>query len=145
MAAAVDSSLIKDPSPWLQRSHAVLDEMICRGNMVARMIKSELQQLEDILNRLPPSGEDQTARVSRSSGLRGSLAQDERQSRPTGPQLPLPALPPPPYMPPSEPMSDDFSMDELNWQDGLSAEQLVNFAESMDLSALDWLSVETEQ
>jgi len=145
MTPTVDPSLIKDPSPWLQRSHAVFDEMICRGNMVAKMIKSELEQLEGILYRLHSNGDDQRARVSRYSSLRPGLTQDECQSRLSGSQSQLLDLPPPPpYVPPSEPMNDDFTMEVLNWQDGLSAEQLMNFAESMDLSALDWVSVETE-
>ncbi|ETI21010.1 hypothetical protein G647_07353 [Cladophialophora carrionii CBS 160.54] len=147
MAAKVNSSLVKDPAPWLQRSYSVFQEMIYRGNMVAQMTKSELEQLEGILNRVSPTGEDQTAgRVRRYSGPRVSLARhDERELRFSGAPSHFSTLPPPPpYMPPSEAMSDGFVMDELQWQDGLSAEQLVNFAESMDLSALDWLSVDTE-
>jgi hypothetical protein len=156
MAAKVNASLVKDPSPWLQRSYAVFQEMIYRGNMVAQMTKSELEQLEGILNRVSSSGDDphshshyhQTGRLGRSgAGQRASLAQDEREFLSSGPtQSHLSELhPPPPYMPPSEqPATDEYAMDELHWQDGLSAEQLVNFAESMDLSALDWLSVDTD-
>ncbi|OQV04959.1 Fungal Zn2-Cys6 binuclear cluster domain-containing protein [Cladophialophora immunda] len=145
MAATVDSSLVKDCSPWLQRSHAVFDEMISRGNRVARMIKSELQQLENILNRLSSNEENQPVIFTRPSSLRGSLSQDDRHFRTAAAQPSLIPLAPPPYTASSQPTNNDFPMDELSWQDGITAEQLLNFADSMDLSALDWLSAEAGQ
>jgi hypothetical protein len=45
----------------------------------------------------------------------------------------------------SQPPGDDFIMDDFSWQDGFTAEQLVNFADSMDLGAFDWLSASTGQ
>ncbi|KIW77665.1 hypothetical protein Z517_07497 [Fonsecaea pedrosoi CBS 271.37] len=146
MAATVDPSLLKDCSPWLQRAHAVFDEMISRGNRVARMIKSELQQLENILNRLSSNEENQPVIFTRHPSLRGSLGFDERHPRACVTAQPsLVSIAPPPYTASSQPSSNDFPMDELTWQDGITAEQLLNFADSMDLTALDWLSAEAGQ
>ena len=140
MAATVDTSLLKDSSPWSQRAYTVLDEMISRGNRVAKMIKSELKQLENILDRIYSSEEDHAATLTRPSALRGSLGQDENQVRA---QLLSAPSAPPSYTVSSQAMNNDLSMDDFNWQDGLTAEQLLNFAESMDLSALDWLSADS--
>ncbi|KAJ9608633.1 hypothetical protein H2200_006404 [Cladophialophora chaetospira] len=143
MATSVDRSFIKDPKLWLQRSHRACDEMISRGNMVAKQIKSELKQLEEILDRFSPNAEGPSTEVGRSSSIRTSDLQQERPL-PPGKVLSNPATfpgPPALYIPPLDPVAEDFVMDDLNWQDGLSAEQLMTFAESMDLSALDWLSV----
>ncbi|OAP59708.1 hypothetical protein AYL99_07006 [Fonsecaea erecta] len=145
MAAAVDPSLVKDCSLWLLRSHAVFDEMISRGNQVAKLIKSELQQLESILNRLSANEENQPVTFGRRSSLRGFPPHDDRCPRTSTGQPSLGPLAPPPYTASSQPNNNDISMDELNWQDGITAEQLLNFADSMDLSALDWLPSETGQ
>ncbi|KAI1610690.1 hypothetical protein EDD36DRAFT_489966 [Exophiala viscosa] len=149
MAARVDPSLSKDRLHWSQRSSEVLDEMISRGNLVAKLIKLELQQLEAILNRLPPGAIPQRSTVPRSSGMPGYVAQNERQVQHLG-QQPPPSIQPPPNPPPSyvassQSLPEDFSIEELNWQDGFTAEQLMDFADSMDMDALDWFSVEGAQ
>ncbi len=146
MAATVDPSFVKNPDPWMQRSHAACDEMISRGNMVAKQIRSELKQLEGILNRFTPDDEVQPVNVGRRSSGRYALQMQKERQLSLGGSLPHDAsVPPPPYVPSLEPGLDDFSMDDFNWQDGLSAEQIMSFAETMDLSALDWLSVGTVQ
>ena len=146
MAATVDRSFVKDPDPWLQRTHAACDEMIGRGNMVAKQIRSELKQLEAILNRFTPTEEAQPMNIGRRSSARQAVqAEKERQLSLGGTMLHEANVPPPPYVPSLEPGMDDFTMEDFNWQDGLSAEQLMSFAETMDLSALDWLSVGTVQ
>jgi hypothetical protein len=131
MAASVDPSLVKDPAPWL----------ISRGNMVARLTKSELEQLKGNLTRLPSGGDGITAPVTRAANARSSLAAPEMSSQTIGNHLPVEPGPAP-YIDPQT-SSTDFSIDDFNWQDGLTAEQLMNFADSMDLSALDWLSTGT--
>ncbi|PIG82846.1 hypothetical protein AARAC_003116, partial [Aspergillus arachidicola] len=46
MAAAVDPALLPDHSPWSQRAYAILEDMIGRGNASARLVLSELRQLD---------------------------------------------------------------------------------------------------
>lgn len=143
MAATVDPSLIKELAPWLSRAFSVLDEMISRGNMVAKLTKIELQQLQDILKRLPPNGDgDSQQGRGAPANHRSSLAVPEQSSRQALATSSADKEPPPPYMT-LQPAGDDFPMDEFTWQDGFTAEQLVNFADSMDLGAFDWLSVGT--
>lgn len=143
MAATIEPTLVKDPKLWLQRSYAACDEMISRGNLVAKQIKSELQQLEDILARFSPDGNGKTVNIARQSGLGTSELQQERTVPSTSLEShrTISSAVFPPNMPSFEPLQEDFTMEDLNWQDGMSAEQLMSFAESMDLSALDWLSV----
>ncbi len=142
-AQSVDSSLVKDHSPWTQRALTVLDEMISRGNLVAKLIKTELERLQDILNSLPPKAVVHAGNVTRSSHVRGH---DGQQSRRLGTRAASPALlPPPSYLDSTQAMQNEFPLEELIWHDGFTAEELVNFADSMDLEALDWLSAEGGQ
>lgn len=150
MAATVDSSLTEGHPPWLPRSYTVLDEMTSRGNAVARLIKSELQQLEGILKCLPDGEAGQTGAVIRVLNMGDSIGRDQRPPHLLGRQAPLPQPQPPmfspdSYMASSEPVPDDFSVEDFNWQEGFTAGQLMNFADSMDVHALDWLSAEVGQ
>ncbi|KAM0218684.1 hypothetical protein ACHAQD_006810 [Fusarium lateritium] len=127
MAAAIDSSLLPDHTPWTQRAYAILDEMGSRGNLVATMVASELKQLEGLLRgflvnndarSLVPTQENNTPREL--------LAEDtELITEPiTG------------YAEPFNPDSgDEFGLG-LNYE--LSAEQLLNIANSLDIDSLTW-------
>ncbi|KIV87188.1 hypothetical protein, variant 1 [Exophiala sideris] len=144
MAGQVDASLIRDRSQWSQRSSAILGEMISRGNLVAKLIQLELQQLEGILGRLSTRGVNQSGTASDASDMPRMRAQNDCQARQLDHRQPSPARPPP-YMASSQPVPEDFSIDEFNWHDGFTAEQLTNFADSMDIGALDWFPVEVGQ
>lgn len=113
MAPTVDPSLIKDQSTRLQRGYSILDDIISRGNKVAVQMKSELQQLQDILSHLPMN--------------------DDVNPRESVQQQPM-AFPID-----SQPLEGPLQMDGLWWQDGLTAEQLMNFAESIDIDSLEIL------
>ncbi|KAL3467055.1 hypothetical protein BJX64DRAFT_274107 [Aspergillus heterothallicus] len=52
MAPAIDSNLMDNQMPWLQKSCVVLDDMITRGNLIARFRKAELEQLDSLLSQL---------------------------------------------------------------------------------------------
>ncbi|KAE8362447.1 fungal-specific transcription factor domain-containing protein [Aspergillus caelatus] len=52
LAAAIDPSLLRDHSPWSKRAYTILDEMSARGNLSARLIRSELKQLAGELAQL---------------------------------------------------------------------------------------------
>ncbi|KAJ3545695.1 hypothetical protein NM208_g2383 [Fusarium decemcellulare] len=119
MAAAVDSTLIPDHSPWTQRAYAVLDEMDSRGNRIAGMTLSELKTLEDLLDRLSPGWETST--------LQPSSEQDGSQAIETCTTGDMEA--------PSLDM--DFST-EFGLYHGLDAGQLMHLADSLDLDSLAW-------
>ncbi|RJE21008.1 hypothetical protein PHISCL_06654 [Aspergillus sclerotialis] len=56
MVAAIGPSLLQRHSPWSQRAYAILDEMSIRGNPSARLIRSELKQLDGELAQLLMKG-----------------------------------------------------------------------------------------
>lgn len=127
MAPAIDASLVMDPSTWIQLGYDILDDMISRGNMVADQMKSELRQLQGILAQLVTSPELKT----------GAIRQDNRHSSlpaglsPIQQSMGLQVNP--------QPLDDTLQLNELWWQDGLTAEHLLNFADSIDMDCLDSL------
>ncbi|KAJ4264447.1 hypothetical protein NW762_005647 [Fusarium torreyae] len=134
MAPVIDYSLMRDSSPWVQRGYAVLDDMISRGNMVAVQVKSEIQQLEDVFNYLPVE-EEGISRNQQQSTSHGQFAEEDLAF-----QAPHTVLSPPmTHMGISPIIGDDLQLDEVFWQDGLTTEQLLNFANAMDISSLDVL------
>lgn len=46
MTAAISPILLADHSPWSQCAYDILDDMNARGNLAARLIQSELRQLD---------------------------------------------------------------------------------------------------
>ncbi|KAJ0426811.1 fungal-specific transcription factor domain-containing protein [Aspergillus carlsbadensis] len=50
MAPAIDSNLLGNQVPWLQKSCVILDDMITRRNLIARFRKAELEQLDGLLS-----------------------------------------------------------------------------------------------
>ncbi|KAJ9363407.1 Zn(II)2Cys6 transcription factor [Paecilomyces variotii] len=55
LAPVIDTRLLETRSPWLQKSHSIIDDMISSGNLIAKFRKSELQQVEGVLDRLSSS------------------------------------------------------------------------------------------
>ncbi|KAF4445876.1 hypothetical protein F53441_10402 [Fusarium austroafricanum] len=126
MAAAIDSSLLPDHTPWTQRAYAIFDEMTSRGNLVANMVASELKQLEGLLkdflvNDSRPLITTQGANTPRQDTLHEidtTTASITEYNEPFGLES-----------------EDDFGLG-LNYE--LSAEQLLNIANSLDIDSLTW-------
>lgn len=110
--------------------------MVSRGNRIAEFHKSELQQLDAKLKMLPatprsepsvrPSGQ---ATVSDGHYRNNSLGSVNEQMDPGS----------------GAPMGYDYLLNEWNSDDGLSGEQLMALADSLDFGAigqLDWLDSE---
>ncbi|QPC62560.1 hypothetical protein HYE67_004791 [Fusarium culmorum] len=127
MAAAIDSSLLPDHSPWTQRAYAIFDEMGSRGNPVANMVASELQQLEGLLQEFLVHNDSRTLVAAQSHGTpREGLADDIDTTAATisGYNDPF-----------NLDSGDDFGLG-LSYE--LSAEQLLNVANSLDIDSLTW-------
>lgn len=148
MAGAIDFSLLKDQSTWLPRAHAILDEMISRGSMVASLIKSELLQLQDNLGRLAANEGPSMTTTTRSSPP-DAFVPGANQLAPALQQQSTEVLAanvlPTPSTSSSQPVAFDFSVADFDWHDGLTAEKLTSFAESLDLDALNWITTEAGQ
>ncbi|XEV06902.1 hypothetical protein FSHL1_012189 [Fusarium sambucinum] len=127
MAAAIDSSLLPDHTPWTQRAYALFDEMCSRGNPVATMVASELQQLEGLLQEFLVNNESRTLVVTQSHDTpREGLADDIDTTAAT-----------------ISGYADPFNLDSgddfgLGLSYELSAEQLLNIANSLDIDSLTW-------
>ncbi|CEI70189.1 hypothetical protein FVEN_g1282 [Fusarium venenatum] len=127
MAAAIDSSLLPDHTPWTQRAYALFDEMCSRGNPVANMVASELQQLEGLLQEFLVNNESRTLVVTQSHDTpREGLADDTDTTVAT-----------------ISGYADPFNLDSgddfgLGLSYELSAEQLLNVANSLDIDSLTW-------
>ncbi|KAK7416873.1 hypothetical protein QQX98_004931 [Neonectria punicea] len=53
LGPVLDPKLLENESLWRQKSNAVFKELVGRGNLIAEFKQSELQQLDDMLRRLP--------------------------------------------------------------------------------------------
>ncbi|KAI6756278.1 hypothetical protein HG530_012014 [Fusarium avenaceum] len=127
MASAIDSSLLPDHTPWTQRAYAILDEMGSRGNLVAPMVASELKQLEGLLRGFLVNNEARSLIATQENSTpREALVEDmEPVTEPiTG------------YAEPFNFESEDEFGLGLNYE--LSAEQLLNIANSLDIDSLTW-------
>ncbi|KAJ5342368.1 hypothetical protein N7541_011492 [Penicillium brevicompactum] len=52
VAAAIDPSLLRDPSPWSHHARTIFDRMVLCGNHAAKLVQSELKQLDDEIAQL---------------------------------------------------------------------------------------------
>ena len=121
----VDPSLLRKNESWLQKTHLILDEMVSRGNLIAGLRKAELQQLDETLTRLHTSATDLvTAHDSVMQSFEGGPMREEsvRDVGSSHSQMQF------------EPLQD------WNSEEGLSGDQLIAVADSLDFSNLDWLS-----
>lgn len=50
-APSIDPCLLEDSQPWLDKAYEVLEEMVYRGNTVARFRRAELDQLRELLKQ----------------------------------------------------------------------------------------------
>ncbi|KAG4256872.1 hypothetical protein FPRO03_03882 [Fusarium proliferatum] len=127
MAAAIDSSLLPDHTPWTQRAYGLFDEMNSRGNLVANMVAAELKQLEDLLKGFLASNDSRPVVAAQGPNTPRQGFMNDIDSG-TGSVTDY-----------AEPFSiepdDDFGLG-LNYE--LSAEQLLNIANSLDIDSLTW-------
>lgn len=132
MANAADNLLTGDCQHWAKIADGVFQEMICRGNKVAGCLKSEMEQFQDLLDRLPatvpsirPSRSGRKTRRRPSEELPQLLDQETGLSN----EYSIPSVP--------------LQIEEIDWQDGFTTEHLLHVADSLDLDGLDWLSTST--
>lgn len=125
LAASIDPGLLRDHSPWSQRAYAIFDEMGIRGNLSARLTRSELQQLDGELDRL--GMKESTSLQSTTYALR----EPDEGSYLVGA---APRVAPDGHGNALEPNSiENF---EQHYE--LSPNQLMDLANSLDLNSLTW-------
>ena len=126
MGPAIDSRLLENHRPWLDKAYAIFDEIILNGNVVASFRRSELQRLDEMLS---------TISSSPSSPQRNAL-----------PHLQISLLE---QMPPpaTQPVSNDNLAalgsgmnDEFSFANGMTTAQLMELAESIESGDTQWMS-----
>lgn len=123
MAAAIDPSLLIDHSPWSQRAYTILDDMSTRGSRSARLIQSELKQLDDELSQLlAKDGAPMAVPTGTLSTPQAGGGADSVES--------VPIAAPVSYLAP------DISESGQHYE--LSPEQLMDLANSLDLNSFTW-------
>jgi proline utilization trans-activator len=135
----IDPSLLSDRLKWLDKSYGILDEMISRGNLIAGFRKSELQQLEDMLGRLP------SRKVRSSLGDGNSFHQPinhhQNQQQPTGVKGPMRTELQTETIVDQDMYLDAATIPEVvTFPDALSTAQLIALADSIEAGDAEWIS-----
>lgn len=124
LAAAIDPSLLRDHSPWSKRAYTILDEMNARGNLSARLIRSELKQLAGEL-----------AQLAMKENITTVLPASTRESREgESPVVMVPSVE-------SGEHSHSLTLksaESLEQHYELRPDQLMELANSLDLNSLTW-------
>lgn len=122
----VAPSLLKEKVLLLNIAHTVLDEMIARGNLIAKFRKAELQQLDAKLKAL--------ASITDYSSPAANFAiqRSEQIDGPWDAMIQVGSAPS---------HTDSDFLREWDFEDPLSGEQLAAVADSFNPNSLDWLSV----
>ena len=123
----------------MQKTHSILDEMVSRGNLIAGLRKAELQQLDDTLTRLHTTS---TTLVATTTAHHDPFLQHQQQQQQqqrfegdtTGGEGSVQDVGSSHSQMQFEPLHD------WNSEEGLSGDQLIAVANSLDFSHLDWLS-----
>lgn len=156
LAPAIDTTLLERHIPWADTAYSVLDGMISRGNLTAKARKSELQQLESILNQIPLSFANQpVASGSNSARLHpqqrtnepfsmGSTDGAASQAHTYQMDAANVAMQEPTWKHgltadqlPTQ--ASNEPMDLSTWNYGFTADQLLMVADSLDIDGVDWL------
>lgn len=126
MAAAIDSSLLQDHSPWSQRAYTILDDMSIRGNLSARLIQSELKQLDDKLAQVLTKG-NMAMTLSTNNLCRPGRSSES-----------VLGIFPPAVSNLHSPSLEPGVEESFGQHYELSSEQLMELANSLDLNSLTW-------
>lgn len=128
VATTVDPSLVRDKNPRLETAYTLLNEMVCRGNLIAGYNKRELELVDENFKKLHE--------------LNAAAQQPSQNETPTS----VTALPLVPQPGMDDQLQDNlYSIDtilsEWNSEDGLSGEHLLAMADSLDFGQLNWMDM----
>jgi proline utilization trans-activator len=131
LVGAVDPSLLRAlGNSWHDIVYGLLEEMIARGNLIATFVISELRQMSEAIKLLPTASTASTI----TSRATASHVKPRYPSGATVPQQSNSSM----DASSQTIISPDF-LGEWNSDDGLSSEQLMALADSLDFEQLDWL------
>lgn len=123
MARTIDVQLLEDHTLWTHMAYSILDDMAARGNLIASVRKRELRHLTEVLSHAEtpaPSLNHQNFDESEFEGNRSQHPMDFETNMI------------------HQPFDDPF------WQDEMTADQLREIADSLDLDGLDWITTSVD-
>ncbi|KAF4810046.1 Proline utilization trans-activator [Colletotrichum siamense] len=126
VARAVDSRLIESQSPWLEKSHAIIEEMVASGNLIAGFRRNEMQKLEEMLSNF-------TTTQPRVAGLPEDTQGAEWPQQPTDAAVAVQEPVPQPPFP-------EFTKDSSSQAEDLTAQQIIDVVNSMEWEDNEWMS-----
>ncbi|KAK7228238.1 hypothetical protein V2G26_000408 [Clonostachys chloroleuca] len=138
---AIDYCWMSETTIWRERAYAILNEMIGRGNRIAKYRLAELEQLADMLSHLPQESSPQTYV---GSDLEAPAAVPVIRQLLVGPP-PILAPGMPPLAPAHMEDTDDLTagipnLEECYMEEWLSPGQITAMANSIGNSDSEWLS-----
>jgi proline utilization trans-activator len=135
----VDSILLDNRTPWLEKAFELLVAMVAGGNRIADHRMRELHRLDEMLAEY--------AALQGRAPLSDQLSQPHLTLSNTNIAQNSPGVPgnssnanPIFASPSSGPVYPSFSDEGSGFGDDLTAEQILAVAESMDIESTDWLS-----
>lgn len=151
IAPIVDNKLGENSRSWLDKAYELFDEFVRSKNMVAKFRIFELKQLDNMLGGFPWDDEAPQPRPPSSTGTGGQGPQSSSRggvhegahdgggsvggSVPGGMPMVAPPLEMSQRFPP--PLSTVF--DDGDWENGITAEQMMDLADSIGSSDTEWM------
>ena len=137
LGPALDPQLLENRSFWLHKAYGVFNDLVAAGNRVAEFRKSELLQLDGLLTCVQsqnpsPSNENhvsQHAEQLHENHLPDSLLEPSLLMM--NPQAQGNEILPSPI---------SGVLDEVSFETGLTAAQILDMANSIETSDTDWMS-----
>ncbi|EKG14254.1 hypothetical protein MPH_08544 [Macrophomina phaseolina MS6] len=136
MAPSIDPQLLEHRPTWLDKAYAIFDEMATSGNIVAEFRRAELRQLDKMLDQLSRlrsrdasaslNAEQDVVQNNQPSALLPESSMHHATAQSAGNTL-LPS-----------PISG--ILDELCFDGGLAASQIMDTVNSIDSGDNEWLS-----
>lgn len=139
-SAIVYVRLTDDTATWLLKAHSVFDELAASGNLIATSQKTEVLQLENMVNRLvlgrngPQEDFGQFSTTMTEADSSGLAAMSN-----------IPSLTQPSAEPNLHPSNDimsslGFGISPEMFDGGLTSAQILNLASSIDTGDTEWMS-----
>lgn len=144
MAHAADNQLVADVRLWSGIADEIFREMVSTGNRVAGCLKSETEHFRNLLDQLPATDVPRQHKSSRRRRQPDDVARrpgpERTDSMGTNPEEMAAANE---YSIPGITPGVPLLVEDIDWQDGFTTENLMTMADSLDLDGLDWLSTST--
>ncbi|KAJ0306624.1 hypothetical protein COL516b_004417 [Colletotrichum fioriniae] len=147
VARGVDSRLIESQVPWLDKSHAIVEEMVVSGNLIAEFRKNEMQKLEEMLLEFdvtrPRLLADSTTVIAQQQ--QQPIPQPDWQQQTDAPTtLPPAPLPAETRLPLGQetmlPVYRELSKDSSSQAEDLTTQQIIDVVNSMEWEDNEWMS-----